>query len=102
MDKYFLECIHPILLSTQWEKLKKITIRGVGGKSRGLNGSRTPRVEFRTWEPDDPVVFEIAEDRLRLALGERVEVEWDVEVGRTFYLHEGSNYTYLNAAFHAY
>jgi hypothetical protein len=74
MDKYFLECIHPILLSTQWDKLKKITIRGVGGKPRGLNGSRTPRVEFRTWEPDDPVVFEIAEDRLRLALGERVEV----------------------------
>jgi hypothetical protein len=42
MDTYFLEFIHPILLSTKWKKLKKITIHSVGGKPRGLNGWRTP------------------------------------------------------------
>jgi hypothetical protein len=92
MDKYFLEHIHPILLSTEWKKLKKVSIHGVGGKPRGLNGWRTPQVGFRTWEQYDPVMLEAAEDSLRMSLGEGVHLEWEAEVGRTFYLHEGSNY----------
>jgi hypothetical protein len=88
MDTYFLEFIHPIFLSTEWKKLKKITIRGVGGKPRGLNGWRIPPVGFRTWEQYDPAILETAEHNLRTSLGEGVLLEWEPEVGKTFYLYQ--------------
>ena len=85
MDTYFLEFIHPILLSTEWKKLKKITIRGVGGKLRRLNGLEIPPVRFGTWEQYDPAILETAEDSLRTSLGEGVLLEWEPEVGKPFY-----------------
>ena len=92
MDKYFLENIHPILLSTEWKKLRKFTIRGVRGKPRGLNEWRTHQVGFRAWDQYDPVMLETAEDILRMSLGEGVHLEWEPEIGKTLFLHKGSTY----------
>jgi hypothetical protein len=60
MDSRFLDEIMPVLLRAPWPKLKSVTILGVGGQVR-------PKVSRSNYEPDDPAVFDTAEDRLRVS-----------------------------------
>jgi hypothetical protein len=102
MGKYFLKCIYSALFSTKEKKLKEFSIYYGGGKPGRLSGSRITLLKFRAWGRGGLVIFGISGDGLRIGLGEAGEMIWEIEVGKIFYLHEGSDYCDLNAPFVAY
>ena len=76
MDTYFLQHILPVICSTEWKKLKRVVIRGVGGRPRTADWSCLPPSSFKTWKQESSIIFENAEDRLKFALG-ATEVLWE-------------------------
>jgi hypothetical protein len=49
MDTYFLQHIFlPLICSTEWKKLKRVVIRGVGGKPRTTDWNCLPPSGFKT------------------------------------------------------
>lgn len=88
MDTYFLSYISPTLVNGPWPNLRTLILRGIGGRR-----SKLPFGSGAGWIAEDHGVFESAEDRLRVALGEGVEFKWEKEVGRSFYLQHGIDYS---------
>jgi hypothetical protein len=60
-DTYFLQHILPVICSTEWKKLKRVVIRGVGGKPRTTDWNCLPPSGFKTWEQESSIIFENAE-----------------------------------------
>jgi hypothetical protein len=87
MDSRFLDKVMPVLLRGPWPTLKSITILGVGGPVRQI-------VSCMNYVPEDPAVFEAAEDRLRVSLPPSVSLSWNAEFGKTFYFYSLLNYSY--------
>jgi hypothetical protein len=87
MDYRFLDKVMPVLLRGPWPKLKSDSVVGVGGKAR-----RT--VSWNNYVPEDPAVFEAAEDRLRISLPPAVSLNWSTDAGKTFYFYDMPNCSY--------
>ena len=90
MDTYFLSYILPALIEGGWPQLQTVSIRGFGGQAR--KGMPTPETSFLAR-------LDTAEDRLRIALGDKIELKWEKEAGHFFYLQRGSDYSDPNAVF---
>lgn len=83
MDYTFIGSFSPILADENWPNLKKVSIRGVGGRVN----SHT--MGSGIWTPIDRL--EGIEDGLRACLGHTgIELTWQKEAGRTFNLLDQS------------
>lgn len=84
MDAKFMEHVMPVLLQGPWPKLKKMKIRGVGGK---------PRCDVEwSFTAKDTAVFTAAKEQLQIALGTGALITWDAEASKSFYQYSRGGY----------
>ncbi|MCJ1363452.1 hypothetical protein MMC16_002559 [Acarospora aff. strigata] len=79
MDSRFIKFILPVIVEDHWPCLKRISIRGVGGKTR--------RVAERYTDREDTGLIDTVRDQMMIALGSQVQFTFEEEATRTFGLN---------------